>query len=205
MSTLAFSHEQLDEILRGDGGAGHIGMSAIDGQIAALVTAPSFSDPAEWLPLIFAGKMPRAVAGSNEHRAVQTIFNRYNEVTATLEQCPSAYRPIFMKSDDGEVIVHEWVIGFMLGVGLRVQQWADAILLTEHRTTTMAPILAYYDVGQDFLLDLPIAEKTRLKSIGYHQIPQAVAAVHAICAPLRAAESRAQSAMQSPPRSRRRR
>ena len=66
MTTLAFSHEQLDEILRGDGGAGHIGMSAIDGQIAALVTAPSFSDPAEWLPLIFAGKMPRAVVGSNE-------------------------------------------------------------------------------------------------------------------------------------------
>lgn len=205
MSTLAYSYDELDEILRGDGGSGHIGMSAIDGQIAALVTAPSFSDPAEWLPLIFAGKMPRAVAGANEHRAVQTILNRYNEVTETLEQCPRAYRPIFMKSDDGEVIVHEWVIGFMLGVGLRVQQWADAILLTEHRITTMAPILVYYEFGQDFLLDMQLAEKTRLKSVGYHQIPEAVAALHAICAPFRAAESRAQAAMQAPPRRRRQR
>lgn len=205
MTTLAYTYDELDEILRGDGGAGHIGMSAIDGQIAALVAAPSFAAPAEWLPFIFKGKMPRVVAGANEHRAVQTIFNRYNEVTATLEQCPGAYRPIFMKSDDGEVIVHEWVIGFMLGVGLRVQQWGGAILLTEHRKTTMAPILAYYDVGQDFLLDLPIAEKKRLKSVGYHQIPQAVAAVHAICAPFRAAERRAQAATQTPPRRRRRR
>lgn len=205
MSTLAYSYDELDEILRGDGGTGHVGMSAIDGQVAALVAGPSFAEPAEWLPLIFKGKMPRVVAGTNEHRAVQTIFNRYNEVTATLEQCPGAYRPLFMKIDDGEVIVREWAIGFMLGVGLRVQQWGDAILLTEHRATTMAPILAYYDVGQDFLLDLPIAKKQRLKSVGYHQIPQAVAAVHAICAPFRAAESRAQAPMQAPPRSRRRR
>ena len=125
--------------------------------------------------------MPRVIAGSNEHRAIQTIFDRYNEVSSVLEECPNEYEPLFLRTDDGEVIVREWAVGFMLGVGLRAPAWGDAILLTAHRNTTMAPILIYYDVGQDFLLDVPAAEKTRPKAEGYHQIPAAVAAAHRIC------------------------
>jgi len=50
----------------GDGG---IGMSAIDGLIAALVAAPSFVRPDEWVPLIFAGRPPAMHENSFEHRA----------------------------------------------------------------------------------------------------------------------------------------
>jgi uncharacterized protein len=38
--TDAFSYAELDEILRGTSHSGAIGMSAIDGLIAALVAAP---------------------------------------------------------------------------------------------------------------------------------------------------------------------
>jgi Uncharacterised protein family (UPF0149) len=88
----AFTYDELDAILRGPGGHdGPIGISAIDGLIAALVAAPTFVHPDEWVPLIFGGHKPRMDAGSAEERAVRTIFNRYNEVSTTLSERPHTY------------------------------------------------------------------------------------------------------------------
>ena len=66
------SYAELDEILRGTGRDGAIGMSAIDGLIAALVAAPSFVHPDEWVPLIFGGRRPAMHENSSEHRVVQS-------------------------------------------------------------------------------------------------------------------------------------
>jgi yecA family protein len=101
--TDAFAYAELDEILRGAGRTGAIGMSAIDGLIAALVAAPSFVHPEEWIPLIFGGRQPLH-ENSPELHAVKTIFNRYNEVSETFADWPPAYRPIFMVDDDGSII-----------------------------------------------------------------------------------------------------
>src|SRR5579864_3324871 len=79
--TDAFTYAELDEILRGNGRNGAIGMSAIDGLIAALVADPSFVHPDEWIPLIFGDRQPPLNENSPELRAVKTIFNRYNEVS----------------------------------------------------------------------------------------------------------------------------
>jgi Uncharacterised protein family (UPF0149) len=108
-------------------------MSAIDGLIAALVGAPSFVHPDEWVPLIFGGRRPAMHENSSEHRIVQTIFNRYNEVSAILADQPEAYRPIFMVDDDGGIVARDWAVGFALGIGLRPEDWGKRILLTEHR------------------------------------------------------------------------
>ena len=43
--TDVFAYAELDEILRGAGRTGAIGMSAIDGLIAALVAAPASCTP----------------------------------------------------------------------------------------------------------------------------------------------------------------
>jgi hypothetical protein len=55
-----------------------LGISAIDSLIAALVAAPSFVHPDEWMPLIFGGRQPPLHENSPELRPVKTIFNRYN-------------------------------------------------------------------------------------------------------------------------------
>src|ERR1700730_17498466 len=158
-SATAFTYDELDAILRGAGGHdGAIGMSAIDGLIAALVAAPTFVHPDEWVPLIFGGRRPRMAEGSPEERAVRTVFNRYNEVSTTLAEQPHAYRPIFMIDQDGSVVARDWAVGFMLGIGLRSHEWAGSILLTEHRSL-LTPILVYHDPGDGLLPDMPPAEK----------------------------------------------
>jgi yecA family protein len=188
--TDTFTYADLDEILRGSGRTGAIGMSAIDGLIAALVAAPSFVHPDEWIPLIFGGQPPLH-ENSPELRAVKTIFNRYNEVSEILADRPQAYRPIFMVDDDGSIVARDWAVGFALGIGLRPKEWGERILLTKHREV-LSPILVYCEGNLDLLLQMPVTEKRRRQATAHEQIAQAVAAARAICNPHRAAEARRQ-------------
>jgi yecA family protein len=191
--TDAFTYAELDEILRGTGHSGAIGMSAIDGLIAALVAAPSFVHPEEWMPLIFGGRQPPLDENSPELRAIKTIFNRYNEVSDILADRPQVYRPIFMIEDDGSIVVRDWAVGFALGIGLRPKQWGESILLTKHRQV-LIPILVYCEGELDLLPEMAAAEKRRRQATAHEQIAQAVASARDICNPSRAAEARRQPA-----------
>jgi uncharacterized protein len=182
-----FSYDELDEYLRGGGHHDAVGMSAIDGLIAALVAAPVFVHPDEWLPLIFGGRRPRMREGSAELRAVQAIFKRYNEVSTTLAERPHDYCPIFMIHAD-EIVVTPWAAGFILGIALRQKEWATSILLTSHRSL-LVPILIHHELGGRLVPDVLSAEPQQRRADAYHQIPHAVAAIRRICNPLRAAEA----------------
>jgi len=94
--------------------------------------SPSTVELRQHVPLIFDGRQPPLHENSPELRPVRTIFNRDNEVSETFANQPQAYHPIFM-TDDGSVVAHEWALGFMLGVGLRSEQWGKRVLLTQHR------------------------------------------------------------------------
>jgi yecA family protein len=189
--TDAFTYAELDKILRGSGHSDAIGMSAIDGLIAALVAAPSFVHPDEWVPLVFGGHQPPLDENSPELRVVKTIFNRYNEVSDILADRPQAYRPIFMVDDDGSIVVRDWAVGFALGIGLRAKEWGKHILLTEHRQA-LAPILVYCEGELDLLPDMPATQKRRRQATAHSEIAQAVATARAICNPHRAPEARRQ-------------
>ena len=158
-------------------------------EIAALVAAPSFVHPDEWVPLIFGGRRPSLDENSPQDRAVKTIFNRYNEVSSVLADRPADYHPIFMVDDKGEVVALDWVVGFMRGISLRPDEWGECILLTKHRTL-LTPIFVYAGpTGVDFLPDMPASEKQRRQASAHKQIAGAVAALRTICNPYRAAEA----------------
>ena len=75
--TDVFAYAELDEILRGAGLTGAIGMSAIDGLIAALVAAPSLVHPEEMdtadlrRPSAAAREQPRTARRQNDLQSLQ--------------------------------------------------------------------------------------------------------------------------------------
>jgi yecA family protein len=184
MKQPAYSYDELDEIFRGNGRSGNVGISAIDGMIAALVAGPAFVHPEEWLPIIFAGRVPAAIEGTPEQLAVNTIFNRYNEVSITLADNPQAYRPMFM-TRERRVIVSDWAAGFMLAVGKRTDAWTK-ILLTNMRKV-LAPILVSHELGSGLLPDVSKAEMDKLKALAHLHIADAVISLREACATQRAA------------------
>jgi yecA family protein len=192
----AYTYDELDEVLRGNGRSGNVGISAIDGMIAALVAGPAFLHPEEWLPIIFAGRVPDVLDGTPEHLAVNTIFDRYNEVSFTLADNPQAYRPMFM-NHEGRVIVSDWAAGFMLIVAKRPDAWTK-ILFTDTRKV-LAPIFASHELGVGFLPDIPKAEIDQLRAVAHYHVADAVVALREACAPQRSA---AAEITQSQPESR---
>jgi uncharacterized protein len=81
------------------------GVSMIDGYLAALVVSPQFVSPEEWLWPIVGDRIAWTSDNSIEGAVRSTLFKRYNEISKTLSGGPMRYAPIYIRTDDGEVLV----------------------------------------------------------------------------------------------------
>jgi hypothetical protein len=170
-----------------------------DGKIAVVYraireAASARGHPEEWLLIIFGGRVPDVVEGTPEHLAVNTIFNRYNEVSLKLADNPQAYRPMFM-NHEGRLIVSDWAAGFMLIVAKRTDAWTK-ILLTDTRKA-LAPILVSHELGVGFLLDFSKAEIDKLRAIAHYYVADAVVGLREACALQRTAATQITSQPES--------
>ena len=139
MQELPLTYQELDLILRGVGDEDLVGISAVDGLIAAVVAGPAFIERDEWLqPIIGDRGIAAAASGGQTKLFVQSIVRRHDDVADVLAHRPESYLPIFMH-DEGKIIAEDWTVGFMMGVGLRAKVW-EKIMLSPFRSK-LAPIL----------------------------------------------------------------
>lgn len=99
------------------------GVSMIDGYLAALVVSPQFIPPEQWLKPILGEQVTWAPEGSIEAAVRNTIFQRYSEIGATLSGGPRRYAPVYMRTDDGEVLIEDFANGFYFGMRLSIDDW----------------------------------------------------------------------------------
>jgi yecA family protein len=182
-----FSYEEVDLILRGEGDNDFVGMSAIDGLIAAVVAGPAFIERDEWLRPIIGDRAIAAAPGSQTHLLAQSIMHRHDEVAEILAHRPETYLPMFMQ-DEGAIVAEEWTIGFMLGVGLRAKAWGK-IMLSSFRQT-LAPILSVHLVGRRMMPDVPEPELDRIAATAPAEIAKVVPALYRHCADRRTSSRR---------------
>jgi yecA family protein len=178
MTSAVYSYDELDQILRGDGHGGYVGVSAIDGLIAALVAGPAKRKPDAWLPLIFAGQAPKTRPGTPERQVIDTILRRYGEVESILRSHPEDYQPMFM-NNEGQVIIYDWTVGFMMGVAAAQDAWTP-ILLSNARNM-LRPILVGSEPGQGCLPELSRVQMERIHKTAHAHIADAVIGLYRIC------------------------
>jgi len=181
-----FSYEEVDLILRGEGDNDVVGMSAIDGLIAAVVAGPAFIERDEWLRQIVGDRAIAAAPGSQTHLLTQSIMRRHDEVAEILAHRPEAYLPMFMH--DEAIIAEQWTIGFMLGVGLRSKAW-EKIMLSSFRQA-LAPILSVHMVGRRMMPDVPEPELDQIAATAPGAIAKVVPALYRHCADRRTSSRR---------------
>jgi yecA family protein len=178
MTQELFTYDEVDEILRLDGRNDFVGISAIDGLIAAVAAGPAYIEQKVWLPHVFAGPIPEGAEGTLEHRLVQTILHRHDEVAGVLAQKPDGYLPLFM-NHEGSVITEHWGIGFMMGLGMRSKAWGP-IMISGFRMT-LAPILALNAIGRKLMPDVPDHKLDIIKATAHTKIADAVVALYHHC------------------------
>ncbi len=99
------------------------GVSMIDGYLTALVVSPQFIPPEDWLKPILGDRLAWADEGTIEAAVRNTLFQRYSEIGATLSGGPRRYAPVYMRADDGEVLLEDYANGFYFGMRLSIDDW----------------------------------------------------------------------------------
>jgi hypothetical protein len=130
------------------------------------------------LPHVFAGPIPEGKEGTLEHRLVQTILHRHDEVAGVLAQKPDGYLPLFM-NHEGSVITEHWGIGFLMGIGIRAKAWGP-IMISSFRLT-LAPILALNSEGRKLMVGVPDHNLDMIRATAHTKIADAVVALYQHC------------------------
>lgn len=143
-----FLLERVDEdlVVSADQDEGILGLSELDGFLAAIVCAPRMIMPSQWLPAVW-GEFPPAWDSERQASAMFTLLVRHmNGIAGMLMVEPERFEPLFNehRSDDGTVlIVDEWCEGFARGYALAGD---DNRLLGPEVAGLVAPILAFTSV-----------------------------------------------------------
>lgn len=99
------------------------GVSTIDGFLAALAVAPRFIKVDVWMKSILGDRARNVQEGTRMAAACRTIIARYDQICDELALYPEYYAPIYMRTDDGEVLLNHWATGFYAGMRLALDDW----------------------------------------------------------------------------------
>ena len=102
-------------------------VEALDGFFAALIAGPETVMPSEYYPEVFGGEMADACEFGSLDEAneiLRLMMRHWNDIAGTLFK-GEVYVPLLLEDDGGIVHGNDWARGFMRGMGMRHDGWAD--------------------------------------------------------------------------------
>lgn len=155
------------------------GISQIDGYLTALVVSPQFIPPVDWLKPILGERVTWADEGTIEAAVRNTLFQRYNEIGSTLSGGPRRYAPVFMRTDDGEVLVDDFADGFYFGMQLTIDDWKP-FLANREISAAMVAILGHCNtmIGEDERMAAMNPQAAQLLAQSWRIVPDVVEMLH---------------------------
>lgn len=122
----------------------------LDGFFAALIAGPEIVMPSEYLPEVFGGEMSdvREFHSLEEVKDLLGLLMRHwNEIAGTLSK-DEPYLPVLLEDEKGVAFGNDWARGFMRGVEMHHEGWAE-LLRDEEHGGYMVPVLALYHERDD--------------------------------------------------------
>jgi len=132
--------DQLQEFLASIDGA--MGLEEVDGLYCALISGPDIVMPSEYWPEIFGGEMPEFETEKQANDIIGLLSQHWNHIADTLFR-DEIYCPVLFGDDSGKVQGNDFAHGYMRGVGMRRQSWAD-LIEDEENGGLMIPVMAFY-------------------------------------------------------------
>jgi len=161
------------------------GVSTLNGFLTGLAAGPVFLLPNDWMFHVIGKHEEKALVGNKTYAVIETIVDHYNLIAHQLT-APGRYAPMFMRTDDEEVLPCDWADGFYGAIKLNLAAWAP--LMAEKQTGE--PIMAILmQATEPDLLEMvsavyPKPPEAILKD-AWRAIPTAVETIYAHCKPMR--------------------
>ena len=143
--------DRLAEFLRACKGGKAMNIEELDGFFAALVAGPETVMPSEYYPHIFGGTMEDTCEFEtlDQVNAVLGLMMRHwNTIAGTL-YADEPYLPVLLEDGKGVAHANDWARGFMRGVELRREHWADLINDEEHGGSILPMMMLYHEHDPD--------------------------------------------------------
>lgn len=126
--------ERLSSILKRFGDKRAMNLEQIDGFLSALICSPDLVPPSEYLPKIWGGNIVLEEGFGAQPMLkdfLSLIMRHWNAIVDTL-QSGEVYLPLLLEDENGNSHANDWANGFMRGMELRKEDWADLVSDEEH-------------------------------------------------------------------------
>src|ERR1017187_8753735 len=126
--------DRLAEFLKSCKGGKGMNVEPLDGVFAALIAGPETVMPSEYYREVFGGEMADACEFGSLDEANEILglmMRHWNTIASTLHK-DEVYLPLLLEDADGMAHGNDWARGFMQGMGMRHDGWAELVNDEEH-------------------------------------------------------------------------
>lgn len=143
--------DRLGDFLKGCKGGKAMNVEQLDGFFAALIAGPETVMPSEYNREVFGGEMSETCEFSSLDEAKEILslmMRHWNTIAGTLLN-DEVYVPLLLEDEDGITHGNDWAQGFMRGMQMRHDGWAELVNDGEHGTCLIPMMMLYHEHDED--------------------------------------------------------
>jgi uncharacterized protein len=143
--------DRLGDFLKGCKGGRAMNVEQLDGFFAALIVGPEIVMPSEYYPEVFGGEMSDACEFTSLDQANEILglmMRHWNDIAGTLFK-GEVYGPLLFENEDGIAHGNDWALGFMRGMAMRHDSWAELIDDEEHGGCLIPMMMLCHEHDED--------------------------------------------------------
>lgn len=150
---LSLTDEEFDRlsVLLDEAGPSAMNIEMLDGYFAALISGPDLVAPSEYLPEIW-GEQYTFESENQANDLLGLLMRHWNAISDGLGRSLEGkhfYMPVLLEDDAGIARGNDWARGFMRGMSLRRDGWAELVNDEEHGGPLVVIMMLYYENDPD--------------------------------------------------------
>jgi uncharacterized protein len=143
--------DRLGDVLKNCKGGRAMNVETLDGFFAALIAGPEAVMPSEYYPEVFGGEISDTCEFDSLDEANEFLglmMRHWNDIAGTLFR-DEVYVPLLIEDKEGIPQGNDWAHGFMLGVGMRNDGWAELINNEDYGGSLLPMMVLFHEHDQD--------------------------------------------------------
>ena len=143
--------DRLGDFLKSCKGGKAMNLEEVDGFFAALLAGPETVMPSEYYSEVFGGEMSEACEFGSLDAADEILgllMRHWNKIASTLYK-GEIHVPLICEDEKGELHGNDWARGFMRGMHMRHDGWAELVNDEKHGGCLVPMMMLYHEHDQD--------------------------------------------------------
>jgi uncharacterized protein len=162
--------DRLGDFLKSSKGGNAMNLEELDGFFAALIAGPETVMSIEYYSEVFGGEMSDACEFGSLDEANEILglmMRHWNTIAGALFK-GEAYVPLLLEDEDGAAHGNDWARGFMRGMHMRHDGWAELMDDEEHGGCLVPMVMLCHEHDEDpEMRPEPISPEKRVEVIAH--------------------------------------